>query len=405
MPTIVSPNPIATGEFGSSVSAGDQYVYIGALLESAVTGSGSIEQAGRAYIVDQTTGHVVHQLQSQNPSPGGMFGAVGGHPASGILAVGAGSEGSGFPPNFFMPGRAYLFDVSSGLLLQPLASPGGQEWGGFGSSVAVEGNLVVIGAPGEGGPGSGVSQPGNGAGRVYLYDLVTNTFVSTFVSPHTQASGNFGFSVSIQGGVVMVGAPGETTAHGHGVGAAYIFYPIGAQADVVLSSRHPTRRLGPGGSQTGGQFGTCVRLGVGDTGQLIAAVGAPGEGANGSIGAGRAYTFDPFGNVQLQLTSPNAVPGGNFGISVGLHAEQPSSGGHNVLLVGAPGETSSQFEAGNAYVFECASGQLLRTMSSPHAQQMGFFGASAAIGKSSLVVGAVGETVSGITFAGRAYSS
>ncbi|HTX76983.1 MAG TPA: hypothetical protein VMD29_12315 [Terracidiphilus sp.] len=405
MRTLASPNAIADGRFGASVSAGPQYVYVGAQAESATTAAGTFPGAGRAYIVDPLFGNVIAQLQSLHPSDNGRFSAVGAHPSSAILAVGASLEGSWSSNQFFQPGRAYIFNAATGAPLPPpLASPSAQQGGCFGYSVAVYRNLVVIGAPGEGSTGTS----GDGSGSAYLWNVETAQLVTKYTSPNTQPNGNFGYSVSIIGdalrhpSAVLIGAPNETSAQGQAVGAAYIFPLASTQPAATLQSPHPTPLSAV--TNLGGQFGYSVQLGVGDTGELIAAVGAPTEDVPQCNGAGRAYTFDLAGNPVLRLFSPNAMPGGYFGASVAVKAETPAAGKHNEMVVGAPGENNGQlFGAGNAYAFQCSNGHLIQTLSSPNAQVTGGFAGSAALGTSSLILGAQGETVHGLSFAGRAY--
>ena len=75
------------------------------------------------------------------------------------------------------------------------------------------------------------------------------------------------------------------------------------------------------------------------------------------------------------------------------------------MVVGAPGETvNGQTAAGHAYVFDATTGSLIATLTSPNAQSGGEFGFSVAISSSGVIVGAPGETSSGLTQAGNAYS-
>src|SRR5438477_297426 len=100
-----------------------------------------------------------------------------------------------------------------------LTSPNAQSNGQFGSSVAInEGDpLVAVGAPFE------TANAIPGAGHAYVFDATDGSLVTTLTSPNPQIGGLFGFSVSITGTTVVVGAPRETANALSGAGHAYVF--------------------------------------------------------------------------------------------------------------------------------------------------------------------------------------
>src|SRR2546421_695878 len=86
-----------------------------------------------------------------------------------------------------------------------LASPNPQLDGNFGQSVAISGTTVVVGAPGE------TANEAILAGNAYVFDAASGSLV-TFTDPNVEARGFFGTSVAISGTTVVVGAPGETAS-------------------------------------------------------------------------------------------------------------------------------------------------------------------------------------------------
>src|SRR2546426_95016 len=143
--TLTSPNAQTGGEFGSSVAVneGDPIVVVGAVFESAGTPAQS--GAGHAYVFDATDGSLITTLTSPNAQADGEFGssvAVSGT----TVVVGAPEESAGTPAQSFA-GNAYVFDATDGSLITTLTSPNAQTGGDFGSSVAVSGTTVVVGAP------------------------------------------------------------------------------------------------------------------------------------------------------------------------------------------------------------------------------------------------------------------
>jgi hypothetical protein len=124
----------------------------------------------------------------------------------GDVVVGAYQEDPGGSPTD--AGRAYIFDGSTGALLETLASANEELESYFGRSVSGVSDLnvdgsgdVVIGAYNED-PGA---SPSN-AGRAYIFDGSTGALLETFMSPNEEAGGWFGYSVS---GVLDVDSDGH----------------------------------------------------------------------------------------------------------------------------------------------------------------------------------------------------
>jgi hypothetical protein len=142
---------------------------------------------------------------------------------------------------------------------------------------------------------------------------------------------------------------------------------------------------------------------VGDFGKSVAAtsnwvvVGAPGENASGDSQAGNAYVFNAATGAQVQrLIDPNAQSSGDFGYAVSIFG--------TTAVVGAPyEEAAGESEAGHAYVFDAVTGALLQTLTSPNVQSFGDFGESVATTGSTVLVGAPGETSSTFVEGGNAY--
>lgn len=102
----------------------------------------------------------------------------------------------------FATGRAYVFDVNSGRLLQTLAPEHRASTQRFGFGVASDGQRAVVGTVDEGES----DRVGNG-GAAYLFDLAAGTQVARLTINDPPRPG-FGRSVAISGGVVAVGSPG-----------------------------------------------------------------------------------------------------------------------------------------------------------------------------------------------------
>lgn len=332
----------------------------------------------------------IRSLPTPNRQVYGHFGQSMATSPGNVIVVGAGNQTA---DGYVGAGHAYTFETNVGKLKHVFTSPNAQAYGNFGESVALSagGKLkhptasrVIVGAPNETVDGY------LGAGRAYIFNTSTGVLSRTLVSPNAQSGGEFGWSVTASGSVVVVGAPDETVNGYAGAGRAYLFNSTTGKLMITFTSPTP---------QTDGHFGQSLGISVNSVntpGRFV--VGAPGEGADGHASAGRAYVFGTANGKQLAiLTSPNAQEDGDFGWSVSLT--------NKIVAVGAPGETSNGFRsAGNAYLFNGGDGKLLFSLTSPNAQSSGGFGWSVWLSEQTLGVGAPNETVDGRIGAGRAYA-
>jgi len=112
-------------------------------------------------------------------------------------------------------GQAHLFDATSGALLLTFDDPTVTSFDEFGAAVSIDGNNVLVGARGD-------ATKGPGVGQAHLYDKTSGALCKTFDDPTVTSFDNFGFSVSIDGNNVLVGARGDDTK-GTNVGQVHLF--------------------------------------------------------------------------------------------------------------------------------------------------------------------------------------
>lgn len=298
----------------------------------------------------------------------------------------------------------------------------------MGTSVAISGDTLVVGAPLEDGSGSGVNPASNNAltdsGAAYVYVRNGGGWtLQAYLKASNPGSGDrFGESVAISGNTIVVGAKYEDGG-GSGInppsdesltdsGAAYVFTRSGGvwsqQAYVKASSPWLQDYFGA----------------VAVSGDTLA-VGARMHGVlvNNSYydDIGAAYVFVRNANTwseQAYLTASNAESGDLFGNSVALAGD--------TLVVGAPDEDGSgtganpasdeaTTRAGAAYVFT-RSGTMWSQQAYLKASNTGEFdqfGGTVAVDGDTVVVGATGEDGGGAgvnpasdetaTLAGAAY--
>jgi hypothetical protein len=215
------PNSINQVQFGRSIQflPSNNRIAIGAprVVVSSVA-------AGAVYIHPLAGGSALRTIP--NPDPTGAVG--GGGPdgfgsslalAGTVLAVGAfGNDIASAGTNGIDAGSVYLFDAASPqyTFLREIQCPNPVSLAYFGTSIAATGNELVIGAPGQ------LDNGNFGAGLAYVCNASTGAVRATLKDPFPEPAGSFGQSVAASGFRVLVGAP-YSSRFGSLAGVAYLF--------------------------------------------------------------------------------------------------------------------------------------------------------------------------------------
>lgn len=303
----------------------------------------------------------------------------------------------------------------------------------FGRSIAVEGDLAVVGMPGD----DDTVENGGGAVVYERQGSFWRPVMKLNASSNAMPGALFGSDVDTDGTHIVVGAPGEDGASTDS-GAAYLF------------TRNPQgiwkreARLVPSAPQYLSNFGASVGV---SEGRVV--VGAPHAGG-GQADSGMVYVFGPdsggeWGQVDRLNElggSPNALAGsdvaidgnflavsapgiiGNSGVVLtylrqglewnyngSLQAETPASQAHfgsglamdgTTLAVGAYGENQDQ---GGVYVYERVglAYSFVKRLAPEHDQGAEEFGRDIDIDGNVLVVGARRESAN-VTDGGAVYA-
>ena len=267
----------------------------------------------------------------------------------------------------------------------------------FGSSVAVSGNTVAVGAT------VTSSNQLNGSGAVYVYvKPATGWGNMTQVAVLSPSDGafcdQFGASVSISGNTIVVGAPQNyAVCAPNGAGAAYVFVEPAVGWSGTLTE---TAKLTASDGVTGDALGNSVAI----AGSTVVA-GAPGT--NPSISPGAAYVFtEPAGGwatstQTAKLTASDGQAGDELGFSV--------SASGNTVAAGAPGALIGANPAqGAAYVFvKPPSGWTNATQAAKLTASDGnvaaTLGQSISLSGNTVAAGAPGSTIGANQAQGAAY--
>ncbi len=239
----------------------------------------------------------------------------------------------------------------------------------FAGAVAVDGDLVVVGAPGRvtfGPPG----HPDR-SGSVYVFKRAGSTWTQAakLSGSAATAASAFGHEVAVAGGRVFVGAPGQNEH----AGAVYVF----AEENGEWTE---TAILTAGESETGSEFGAAI---VATSENVF--VGAPGQGK-----AGEVFVFHRNGNaeswsLERQLYPFDGPDVAGFGTSIAL-------GPGGAVWIGAPMVDQVR---GTVYVFkrDPQTGSYLSAsrLGVDDPEPMDFYAGSVAIGNDLAVVGLLGD--------------
>ncbi len=250
------------------------------------------------------------------------------------LVVGARKESAGFSTS----GAAYIFERNQGgagawgFVKKLVASDAGVSHQ-FGTSVAVSGDLIAVGAPFE-------DEIASNAGAVYVFHR-NEGGAGTWgqVAKLTNAGGSlndkFGFAVAVAGTVVAGGALTDDAA-GLNAGAVYLFEQSGAVTNWTLIGQRTASD-----AASSDQFGAALAMW---NDHLV--VGSPLDNAP-STDRGSVYIFrrdqggsGNWGQARKILASDGASQD-KFGTSVAIHANRVAVGGPTNVL-----------QRGTAYVFE-----------------------------------------------------
>lgn len=275
----------------------------------------------------------------------------------------------------------------------------------FGLSVALSGDTLAVGAPGEDSSSTGVNgnqsdDNASSSGAVYIFQRNGAAWAQqAYIKPsNTQVNDNFGFVVALSGDTFAATAPGKSG----GVGAVYVFRRTdGAWAQQAI--------LTASNGEAGDGFGLKVAL-SGDTLAVSAtqeASGATGvngnESDNSASGAGAVYVFQrtgAFWTQQAYIKASNTNGGDQFGSSLAIQGDTLAVGAW-AEASGARGINGNQLDnfyqfAGAVYVFQRTASSWTQQayVKASNTALYAEFGSSLALTDDTLAVGAPGEASS-----------
>lgn len=320
--------------------------------------------------------------------------------------------GASADQSLFAAGAAYVFRKVAGNWIQEAylkaSNPGISDF--FGTSVAISGDTIVVGAPSNGGSGS-----------IYVFQRVGTTWSEQafLKASNWDAGDQFGISVSIDGDVIAIGAYWEnssqntvtngTTASADNsmsdAGAAYVF----RRTAGVWNQEAYLKAPNPGNND---YFGSSISISgatvvVGayrEDSQAATTNGNTASADNSKTDSGAAYVFRRTAGIWSQeafLKASNLDSNDQFGKALSISGNTIVIGAaledSNVSAV-ANGPTASQSNtlgsSGAAYVFERTGANWAQTayLKAKNVQSSDQFGTAVAVEGNYIAVGAINES-------------
>ncbi len=348
---LITDNPDNGDEFGWAVEITETEAFVGARGDAYETVFPGLVYA---FACNNGSWDTRPTLVSGDPQTGDQFGssiAVSGD----VLMIGAPHDGNGG----LYAGLGHVFnrDASTWVEVAQLTEENPTAYDAFSRAIDMDGDYAVITVPGD-------DDGYNYSGSAYIFHLENGTWIrqKQLHASDPAALDEFGISASISGNYVIVGACRDDNLKG----SAHIFIRSG-------TNWNHQQKITDSAGVAGDNFGKSVSI-YGD----YAVVGAPGR--NDETGA--LFVFkrtDTTWSLVDTLTSTSSATGDELGAAVEIYDDR--------IVGGAPGQGS---DTGTAYVFSNIGSQWVETYSlvADDATAGDRFGSSIALCDSWTLIGA-----------------
>ncbi|MEL6797106.1 MAG: hypothetical protein AAFO89_09835, partial [Planctomycetota bacterium] len=276
-------------------------------------------------------------------------------------------------------GSAFVYDASTGTLLDRILGNDTASDDGFSDGVAISNGLIYVGAPEN-------EANGRQSGRTYVFQSGTNNQIDTLDPERIVFVGEdpigaaFGWSVDAADGFIAVGSPGDVEGANGGGGAVYIY------------DESTRARIGKFFASDAGFADNMGRRVATASGRVLAS--SPFDDDNGTD-AGAVYLFDAATGQEItKITSPDGMARDNFGL--GLAADG------DLIVVGAPFADGDGTSAGAVHLFDIATGDPVGRLRPDDISAGDQFGRAVAIDGDLIVVGSRAADPQG-SASGRVY--
>ena len=252
----------------------------------------------------------------------------------------------------------------------------------FGNSLSMDGGYLVVGAFGD-------ATGGTNMGAVYIFALdgTSWTQMNRLTAYDSEAWDNFGYAVAIDGDYILVGATGDDDA-ANLAGAAYVYYNSGRgwgfQTKIV-----------PAGIPANSTFGNSVSL----SGEFAVFGISNDDTMANNVGA--SYIYQRSGtdwNQYSILYADDAGESDCFGYKAAIDG--------NYIVVGAYYDVPEGVDTGSAYIFKYVDLQWtqIQKVFAADGSSGANFGYAVAISGKNVMVGAVFQGTGELVYSGAVYA-
>jgi hypothetical protein len=390
--TIENPNPNITSNldyFGFSTSLYGDYVAVSAMHEdNDIEGTNS----GNVYIFNATTGSLIANVGNNNGTAvDGRFGYSVSidNQAGNVMAVGAPYDDVGI---YTQTGTVTIFKTDTGdwsditrviKIDNPISSS--NEY--FGWSVSVSGKYVLVGAVQN-------DTEGSNYGRAYVYDTA-GTLLHILKNPFTDwdpTSDQFGYAVAAYGQYGVVTSYLADPLGSNYEGAVAIFNLSTGQLIKIITNPNFY------GGSVADQFGYRVAM---SANYMAVTANLADEPDPSIVSDGLVYVYRSISgswqDCELLYTLRNPKYGNdnstsqNFGIGLAIN--------DRYVVAGAYGANYPVSNSGVGYVFDLRNGQLVQTVPNPNPQVNDYFAWAPFIDKNNNIA----FTTRGLSTSGNVY--
>lgn len=297
--------------------------------------------SGSAYVLDRGAGNTWTQVAKLVPSVNNAGNWFGYSVAidGDYIVVGATEESSN--------GAAYVFHKgatsSSWTQVARLVDPSGASGDKFGYSVSISGDYIIVGAPQD--EPTAVSTDNHGSVSIFQRNTSTGvwSFVVKRVASDAAIKDFYGSSVSIDGDYAAVGSPSDDYPTKTDAGSVYVLFKGAGNTWTQIAHQHASDYL------SYDYYGTSVSI----SGSNLL-VGSPQDDVSGKANAGSAYVLNQdeggsevWGETD-KLIAGDFTAADQFGVSVSLDGD--------LAAIGAQYDDIHGFHSGSAYLFDGSGG-------------------------------------------------
>jgi hypothetical protein len=398
---LTSPSTLTSGSrFGFALAASTDTLAVGAPGETGLVGGSTNSTLGAVYLYQRDLSgqwFLSQRLLHPRPVFATFFGtsvAISGNTM--VIGTGEGADLNGDGQLELGVGGAFIYQRAAGtsnwILVKSVVDPNRNAGDAFGSSVAVSGTTVLVGALGD---------EGTGTVSIFEKDLGGSNnwgFVKKIKGGDSVSGDFFGDAMASSGDTVVIGAGGHNLQQG----AAYIFERNQGGANnwgevkKLVASDGKAGNAGPGFIEGSRALSVAISgstVVMGTSNETRDVNGVPGD----EFLVGSAYVFernqggsDNWGEVKkLVSSSPAGID--SYGASVAISGD--------LITVGVPRSSINLVTlAGSAFVYRRNQGgannwgeiaQLVPSDTNPRQQDS--FGAASAMTGDSILVGALNK--------------